>query len=291
MSDAEPGAKIRAEVPASLDRCGPSVSIDRVSHETQPLPAPRFMSARARATEPGRVVMSDARLAEIEPELFDGSRSFECHPRCDVAHPAMEMRERIAERMIHGDSRAAMVVSVEPLVVAAFSSELDAVLLLRFPSELALKHGLEAGARLLTVNVYYEIRERPRGGKLLYAVDLRPGPRQLLQWSDFTPTIADFLTDDRARVDARKREIDEAEWSRLTVLADAAVARGGLARARSGKPSRAAFPFRGDAPAAYGLLANDGTVVPVPPPSPLMIAIATVLVCVVLALWLWTQVH
>ena len=42
----------------------------------------------------------------------------------------------------------------EPLVVAAYTDEMCAVALLRFPRWLCTERGLEVGARLLTANTY-----------------------------------------------------------------------------------------------------------------------------------------
>lgn len=128
--------------------------------------------------------LSLTKLRALEPELFE-DRTFKCDPGCDADHPAEEMRERFEEYLAQGDSRAAMVVSLEPLVVAALSDDLDAAVLLRFPPELASRYELAVGSRLLTVNTYTEMKG-VQSGKLFFAVDVVPGPHRRA-WSNFAP--------------------------------------------------------------------------------------------------------
>ena len=193
------------------------------------------------ASHPGGLRLSPAKLAALEPELFT-DRTFRCSPGCPIDHPAAEMRERFAEHLQLGDSRAALVVSVTPLVVAAYSSDLDAVVLLSFPAEFVGRYRLVAGSRLLTVNTYIDVCESGTG-KRRYAVDLIPGPHRS-GWSGFCPFIADFLSDDVQRIEARNREIDEEEWADAARLAQLRIDRWGLNTARPGKPSLAGTPIR-----------------------------------------------
>jgi hypothetical protein len=102
-------------------------------------------------------------------------------------------RRYLIEHMLYGDSRAAVVVSVEPLLVAAYTDELDCVALLRFPSNAASQR-VEIGSRLLTVNTY------GRGDR--YSADLIPGPARIERWVRFHPIIADFICADPDQVKA-----------------------------------------------------------------------------------------
>lgn len=52
-------------------------------------------------------------------------------------------RYHIRDMLAHGDSRAAVVVSVSPLLVACYCDDLDGVCLLRFPDSLAAGHRLQ----------------------------------------------------------------------------------------------------------------------------------------------------
>jgi len=138
------------------------------------------------------------------------------------------------EHLRLGDSRAAVVVDTMPLLVAAYSSDIDCVALLRFPEVFVERHGLRAGSRLLTVNMY--------AAQFAVTPDLDPGPDATGDWQNFYPLIAEFLSEDVDRIAFRKAEIDESEWSRCTALGQAYVqSHPGLARSGS--------PFASDDPA------------------------------------------
>jgi hypothetical protein len=121
----------------------------------------------------------------------------------------------LREQLQNGDSRAAVVVSTTPLLVAAYSDELDCVAILQFPRRFVDEYQLSERSRLITVNLY---RRRDD-----YDDDLMPGPNATGHWTGFHPVIADFLTEDRDRVERRKQEIAEEEWQRATELGYAYV--------------------------------------------------------------------
>lgn len=110
----------------------------------------------------------------------------------------------VSVHLTRNDSRAALVVSVEPLLVAAYSTDLDCVAMLEFPSFLVAQYGLEVSSRLVTCNGYWVDPEEP--------IDLRPGPGNTGDWTNFMPVIADFLTDEIDKVEARKAQISDEEW-------------------------------------------------------------------------------
>jgi hypothetical protein len=125
----------------------------------------------------------------------------------------------MSEHVHFGDSRAAVVMSVKPvLLIAAFTDELDCVAVLgyvdkgprEYPRNLARRlvrtYDLEEGKRLLTVNTYI----RAEGG---VAADLTAGPRAFRRWTDFMPIIADFVTEDNGRVVQRKAAITAEDGS------------------------------------------------------------------------------
>jgi len=141
-------------------------------------------------------------------------------------------RRYIIEHMMHGDSRAAIVVSVDPLLVAAYTDELDCVALLHFASD-SVTQRLEIGSRLLTVNTYATGEH--------FSPDLVVGPRQLGRWARFHPIIADFICADREQVERRKQEIDEQEWER-TIRLGKQYLTDHPGRSRDGAPCHSASP-------------------------------------------------
>jgi DNA-directed RNA polymerase subunit RPC12/RpoP len=131
-------------------------------------------------------------------------------------------REKV--KLLMPDTRAAVVLTIEPLRVAAYTDEFDCVAILRFTDKVDDYYRLKVGDRLLTVNTY-----DPTEGK--QARDLIPGDRYRgTEWSNFCPFIADFLSDDFDVIEKRKRAISEDEWQRTRQL--------GMERLRK-KPRRA----------------------------------------------------
>jgi hypothetical protein len=234
------------------------------------------------ATLPGKLAMSEAKLRELEPELFT-DRTVVCSPDCAAQHPAAEMRERFAEQLEVGCCCPAKVVSLTPLVIAVHADDLDASVLLGYPLAFIDRYGLEVGKRLLAVNTYGKCRDTATN-ELLFAVDLLPGPNRTNWWSNFRPLIAELVCDDATRIAALHREIPEDEWARLDASAAERIAHLGLDTARSGKPSRAYFPAR-TRDGAYYL--PHATLVRPPPRRPWLrtaILVATIAVLALLLL-------
>lgn len=103
-----------------------------------------------------------------------------------------------------------MVISIEPLLIAAYSTELDCVAMLHFPSSYVNEYGLKLRSRLLTINTYFT---RPP-----YQNDLIIGEMSLNNWYGVNPMIAEFITDDMDRIKERKDQIDESLWNRVLKL-------------------------------------------------------------------------
>lgn len=215
------------------------------------------------ASSPMRVALSDDRLVEVEPDLF-GDTPMLCGPSCAALHPPAYLRQRIADNLYSGDTQPALVVSTSPLVVAVYSVDMDCAALLRFPEALTARHGLAVGTRLVSANAYWKQRD-PGSGIPLFACDLVPGPERSGTWQNVTPTVADFLTDDRARLATQRASIPESAWVALEALARVRIRRFGLETARDGRPSRCAMPIpigEPGAPSFRSLGPHFGTVMP-----------------------------
>lgn len=186
-------------------------------------------SLHSRASDPGRLILSSEKLQRLQPELFTNTRGFLgwlLGRGCDSGHE--EIREGLIEHLRNGDSRAAVVVSVLPLVVAAYTDELDCVALLRFPEHLVDEHHLGVSSRLLTVNTYRRPKGNSRPG------DLVPGPKDTGRYVNFIPLIAEFLAYDMDQVERKKSVIAEDEWQRTIVMGNQQWARG--VTPRDGRP-------------------------------------------------------
>jgi hypothetical protein len=208
----------------------PPVRGDDASGDQPELPVHQqvqFHDSSTAATDPVPIEVDDRLFRQLCPELFGWSGRTPQHKR---------LREEIVEHMWCGDTRAAVVVSDNPILVAAFTDELDCVAILRFepgPS----RPELVVGSRLLTVNTY------KRGAGV--DADLFPGPRRLDQWVGFYPIIADFICANQPEVDRRKAAIEEREWER-TLQFGLAYLRDHPGVSRDGVPTRSDLPARGD---------------------------------------------
>jgi hypothetical protein len=160
---------------------------------------------RFAASNPGRVRISAAKLRELVPRFYlqpgrVGSWFSWLFGMMLMRRAALKMHLR------YGDARAAVCVSAKPLIIAAYSDDLDGVVLLQFPPALAERYKLKPGSTLVTVNAY-DSTGTPRGD--IVRASAGPTPH-----TDFTPVIADFVTDDRERLAELKKSIDKAEWTR-----------------------------------------------------------------------------
>jgi hypothetical protein len=82
------------------------------------------------ATKQEKVSLSSEKLLKLQPELFTNGR-YLCNPLCAKLHPVGELREQLEKQLESGASEPALAVSVEPLLIAAYSGDLDGVALLR----------------------------------------------------------------------------------------------------------------------------------------------------------------
>ncbi len=194
-----------------------------------------------RASHPGGLRISLDKLRLLHPEL-DSRRAWRrfVAKNPEVYPKRSFWRVRVEEQLLYGDSRAAVVVSTEPLLVAAYTDELDCVALLRFPDSFVEEYDLETGSRLLTVNTYFYPNES-------HAEDLQIGPNAYGRYVNFNPFIADFLTDDVETLEQRKADISEDEWRKTAELGERWLNEN--LPPRDGRPLLSSFPS--DRPPAH----------------------------------------
>lgn len=185
----------------------------------------RLMSDAAVASDPGRVQIDPQRLRRQAPGLFGAGSVL----------PARALaRKVLVEHLHHGDSNPAVVLSVDPLLVAAYSADFDAVVVLRFhPATLDLP--LQVGSRLLSVNTYFD------GGSL--APDIVRGPLASGAWSNYHPVVADFICTDLRHIARHKAAIGEPVWRRTWDLGHQHLAQR-PSQVRDGAPHRSKRPAR-----------------------------------------------
>src|SRR5688572_27161776 len=110
----------------------------------------KYHDDRTYASDPGRLTLSRRRFRRLEPAAR-GLRGWLWRRLWGGA----VLEEMLNEHLLLGDSRAACVISMDPLLVVAYTDELDCVAMLSFPSWLIEEHRLRLGSRLLTVNTYF----------------------------------------------------------------------------------------------------------------------------------------
>ena len=190
-------------------------------------PYARTLQPKTRASRPGCMTLSHEKLRALRPDLY-GFRSVVRHGLAGRRRD----REYIGRQLQRGDSRAAVVVSTAPLLIAAYTDELDCVVMLRLPDEFTGRYELSARSRLLTVNFY---------GKDSKHADVVPGQRCTGRWMAIHPLIADFLTDDYDRLRDLKSRIPESEWARAFQMGQEYLqSHPGVAR--DGRPIYAGIP-------------------------------------------------
>lgn len=163
----------------------------------------KYHDDTTKASDPGRVTLSPRRLASFRPHesLWQRARRRLSGDR---------FAELLDEHLRWGDSRAAVVVRISPLLIAAYTDELDCVAMLCFSPRVAEQFTLKTETRLLTVNTY------ERRSAIVH--DLVPGDGAHGRYQNFYPLIAEFLSDDSERMTRRKAEIAELEWERCASL-------------------------------------------------------------------------
>lgn len=173
---------------------------------------------------PARVTLSLARMARLDPMFTRFGRGSLRLVQLLKRFAFFDPMCIYAEYAYHGTAEPALVVSVTPLIVAAYSYEFDWVVQFQFPPPYSRAAALFPGKRLLAVNMTKP--GRPSG-------DLIFGPGQVDGESgDFHPIIADFVTDDDLNVEQRKAEITDGMWHRAAVCMRAYQAAFGFHAAR-----------------------------------------------------------
>ena len=108
------------------------------------------------------------------------------------------------EHLHIGCCNPAVVLQTEPeLIVSAYSSDHDWVLLLKFSQFFVQEYSLKPMTRLLTINTY--------GRESQLACDLENGPSSTHIWTNFFPMIAEFCSSDYDTINEKKRTIEVEE--------------------------------------------------------------------------------
>lgn len=116
----------------------------------------------------------------------------------------------INENFIYGDTQPAIVVSLSPLVISAYSDELDAVLFLKSPEELRAFYDLHKGMRLTAATSYPSAKTVSK--------DIFPGKDYNGHFKDFQSMIHLFLGYDDERALELTSNFSEDIWAYVEQL-------------------------------------------------------------------------
>lgn len=118
----------------------------------------------------------------------------------------------VMRSLLYGDTQPAIVVSTNPLLIAAYSDEMDAVVMLQFPKEFAEQYNLAVGTRLTTSNVYFN------GAAV--ADDIHVGEKYSRQYADFVPIVQLFLGKKDEKIMEKVNLFNEDVWQTVSEKAD-----------------------------------------------------------------------
>jgi hypothetical protein len=182
------------------------------------------------ASDPGRLTLSTQRLQILHPELFKSAgkpvkllipffrltSQFGSQPNdtswinrwigVDDPDGQAQVLESLAAHLWRGDANPAIVVQTNPLTIAAYSPDIDNVMLLRLPDSTSrdLRINLKSGTRLVTCNTYGTLAPE--------LCDISLGPQASGMWTNCNCVIADLITEDTDRLEELKNGFSDAAW-------------------------------------------------------------------------------
>lgn len=119
----------------------------------------------------------------------------------------------VSQALCFGDTQPCVVVGVNPLLIAAYSDEMDAVVMLEFPAEFADLYHLAPGSRLTSSNIYFY------GDHV--SADIFPGIRFSGSYADFMPLIQLFLGKNDEKIAQKVNLFSEQTWEKVNEKASA----------------------------------------------------------------------
>lgn len=155
------------------------------------------------ASSPGNITISKRKLRQLRPDLY-GIKA-KINAVVDTITIGFSQKRKIKEHIFYGDSQPAVVMSGEPLIIAAYSDDIDCVVMLKFDNKYSKIYNLQRGDRLICINTYM------RGAE--YQQDIIVGPNNTNTWFGYSPIIAEFISDDIHIIETKKDEIDEDLWN------------------------------------------------------------------------------
>lgn len=163
-----------------------------------------MFKSKPKSSNPAKLKLSKDLWRQIEPEKFGFAAMAKDFM---IASSGKHTGYTGLSQALHiGDVDAGWVVSVKRPIVAAYSIELDAVVLLEMDKNWPGVASWKRGQRILVVNVYpLDGRSDPR---------IPPGPNSHDRFRDFNPIVPALICSDSKRIDSLMRSIPESIWQR-----------------------------------------------------------------------------
>ena len=140
--------------------------------------------------------------------------------------------EQVEEHLRLGDSQGAIVVKTKPLLIAAYNSDIDCVVMLKYEQKIQHKYNFKERDKLVCVNTF--------GDDTKLQSDLIPGERNSGMWTMVHPIIADLVSNSQQQIEIRKKDIGDDAYDYIWKLATAYLSeKKGVYR--NGKPFFAAL--------------------------------------------------
>lgn len=162
----------------------------------------KYVDSNTRAENAGNAELSKEKFKQIRDKILKVSFISKMQYNNNF--------NRINDYMINGDTQPAIVYSVNPLIISAYSDEMDGVVFLEFPDVLAEMYNLKTGSRLVTSNIY------KYGSKI--AKDINIGSNYYNRYVDFTPIVQLFLSDNENYIKNRTELFSEEIWDKINYL-------------------------------------------------------------------------
>ncbi len=171
---------------------------------------------------PGLFKLDKKKLKKLRPETFNFIR---------MMFVGNDSSSNYSVQLNDGDIQTAVVVSVDPLLVACYTDDMDAVVLQCYPKELGEKMGWQLNTRLVTTASYNGL------GTVRRNKDIFEGPNSKKKFKSYGPIIADLYATDMAYVERKKSEIPDVLWEKTAELGkEYMIKHPGIARNGLGYP-------------------------------------------------------
>lgn len=154
------------------------------------------------ASSPGNVYLSIEKLKLLSPSIF--TLKFKLLGYILKILRGYTIINSLEERVFYGDSQPAIVISTTPLIIAAYSEDIDCVVLIKFPDKFTEMYNLYPKSKLISINTYLQGNE--------FQKDLSPGDNCHYTWVGYTPIIGEFITNNLDILEEKKSNISEDLW-------------------------------------------------------------------------------